>query len=92
MEPCQRSINFLPRSVKASALTWQMADVMWMFENNEDVDPDVSMMLELRTDVNDMVKSSEKILSGGRVSEKFQELLPQLKQAITNGKVHFGTL
>ncbi len=69
-----------------------MADVMWMFEKNEDVDPDVAMMLELRTDVNDMIKSSEKILSGGRVSEKFQELLPELKQGATNGKVRFGTL
>jgi hypothetical protein len=45
-----------------------MEPVAWMFEGSPDVDADVEMMLELRTELSELVKASEKITAVGRAS------------------------
>lgn len=54
------------RKVVAAAGEWQMEPVAWMFEGSPDVDADVEMMLELRTELSELVKASEKITAVGR--------------------------
>ena len=38
-----------------------MKDVMWMFDNSEEVDADTKLLLQLRSEVTETCKSAEKI-------------------------------
>ncbi|CAE7249277.1 unnamed protein product, partial [Symbiodinium sp. KB8] len=49
------------RPVKHHAQGWDMKDVMWMFDNSEEVDADTKLLLQLRSEVTETCKSAEKI-------------------------------
>ena len=52
------------RPIQKAAKEWQMEGLMWMFAaDNADVKADVEMMMELRTEMMEMAKNGEKILT-----------------------------
>lgn len=76
------------RIVKECAKKWEMKDVMWMFQDHPDQDADVTMMLELRDEVSEMVKGVEKILVVGGTHSRpdLADMCLKLKEAVHNGK------
>ena len=49
------------RPVKQHAHAWDMKDVMWMFDNSDDVEADTKLLLQLRNEVTEACRSAEKI-------------------------------
>ena len=67
-----------------------MEPVAWMFEGSPDVDADVEMMLELRTELSELVKVSEKITAVGRGQASFGETAAHLKGVALEAKEPVG--
>lgn len=63
-----------------------MASVQWMFQDSPDQEADVSMMLELRNELADVLKSSEKIVGVMQGPQKFVELCKSFKQHSIDAK------
>ena len=62
--------------------------MMWMFQDHQDQDADVSMMLELRNEVSEMVKGVEKILvvGGTHSHPDLKETCLKMKESIHTAK------
>ncbi|CAE7840031.1 unnamed protein product [Symbiodinium sp. CCMP2592] len=55
------SAHGILRPVKQCAAAWDMKDVAWMFDSSEEVDAEVKLILSLREEASDAMKSAEKI-------------------------------
>lgn len=72
-----------------------MQDVMWMFQENEDTDSDVTLMSEHRTELSEFSKVAEKILSikGGTtafdlLAGKMKDLSNRAKAGLIGGIIY----
>lgn len=65
-----------------------MEPVMWMFANQEDVDCDVKMLVELRTELTEETKHLDRIMvaKSQRCSELFKEQCDKLDEPIQSVK------
>lgn len=83
----------LARSIKTCAAAWEMNDVMWMFQpENEDTESDVKLMLEHRGEVADFAKLSEKIVGFKGGTDSFNKIALQLKSLAVRAKERLGPL
>ena len=73
--------SFSSRPVKDAVQTWEMKPVMWVFEGSKDVDADTEMLISLRNEMGETLKSVDKVLcmgsSGG--SHDFNRVLSELR-------------
>lgn len=63
-----------------------MTDVLWIFQDSADVDADLKMILEHRSEVAEIAKASEKIVGIFCKSEAFEKLAHDLKTLVCKAK------
>lgn len=63
-----------------------MEHVLWMFQGDETVDSDMTMMLELRTEISDSIKCADKILAVGRGPSSFEKFAEELKKTTVDAQ------
>lgn len=76
------------RSVKDCAKAWQMEPVLWMFQDSQEVDSDVEMMLECRNQFIEDFKHAEKLLLAQRSSDMFAREARKVKAVLSDGQAH----
>ncbi|CAK9070425.1 unnamed protein product [Durusdinium trenchii] len=81
-----RNLNKKYMSVKSCAVDWKMEHVLWMFQGDETVDSDMTMMLELRTEISDSIKCADKILAVGRGPSSFEKFAEELKKTTVDAQ------
>ncbi len=72
--------------MKFCAKKWDMNAVMWMFKDHPDQEADVTMMLELRSEISEHSKGADRIVAISHGSDNFKKIIADLSQVINNAK------